>query len=1127
VKLTFEHMLSEHIPVIFDGAMGTELQKENLSADDFEGKTGCNEILNVRRPDIVRGVHARYLSAGAHVIETNTFGGNRFKLAEYGLEHRVREINFAGAQCAREAVESACGGCAFVCGAMGPTGFLPSSSDPAMSRYGFAEIEAAYAEQAEALLEGGVDLLLLETMQDLLETRAAMLGVGRAFEALKRRVPLQVQITMDVQGRMLLGSDIAAFLGAVANLSPAVIGLNCGSGPDEMRPAALALAAQSPYPISMIPNAGMPENADGRARYTMDAAAFARSLANMVTIHGVGVVGGCCGTTSEHISRLAELLKGTRVAARTPVERPIFCATTISGVAIHRCDRPVIIGERLNAQGSAATKKLVLARNTDELVRIAEEQQERGARLLDICMAMNERDDEAQTVAGLVRALRDRVHTPFCIDTTDPAVIEQAMLHCPGSALINSVNLEKNGDKARRILAAARRFGCPVIALPIDDAGTAREVERKVELAGRLRELIHVECGLPEHFIFFDPLVFTLATGERAMANAAVDSLEALRRVKKRWPSMHTVMGVSNVSFGLTPRARRIINNLMLYHAALAGLDAAIFNPLHLDNVDNYDPEARRLCEDLLFNRTDGALAAVVDYFERQSAKPEVKEKTAVADPRDELRQKIFRRDRRGLRELIETLLQGMAAHEILNAILLPAMADVGERMARGEMILPFVLQAAEVMKEAAGILEPHFGTENVKSKGKIVLATVNGDIHDIGKNLVGSILKNQGYEVADLGKSVPNEEILSAVERERPDALGLSALLVTTSREMEGVVALLHSRKSRVPIIIGGAAVNRRFAERIALVNGETAYAGGVYYGRDAFDAAKVLDQARGGPAQIAAAESRTAASAPPEEEEPMPAPPAVTHEGIITPLFFGTGEMLVWDSRRLLAELDRRELYKGYWRTAGLDDEAFERAVMTEFDPAFEALRQEIEAKNIVNARGYYGIWPVYADGETVYLLDPSDFSTEVAHFIFPRVRRKQGRSIADWIRPEGDVIGLQVVTLGGALAARSREYFEREDKYSRGFFLNGIGNYLTEIIADKVTAEIRRAMFLPDKKQGRRYGFGYPGLPGLEKQKDLLDLLCAEDRLGITLTSGYQMAPEHSTVTIFVHHPDAQYL
>jgi len=1181
MKISFSQLLSNRFPIIFDGAMGTELQKHQaaISLDDYQGNKGCLEILSLTRPDILRDIHCGYLRAGAHVVETNSFGANRFKLAAYGMETRVVEMNMASARAAREAVEECTGrDIALVCGAMGPTGFLPSSSSAEQKSPPFDEIAAAFREQAAALLDGGVDILLLETMQDLLEVRAAMYGMREEFRERGGSVPVMVQVTMDPAGHMLLGSDVRAFLGAVANLSPTVVGFNCSTGPDEMVPHVKALCAQGPCAVSVIPNAGMPENVDGVAHYRMDPASFADKLASMVLEHGVSVVGGCCGTGREHIARLAQLLDGARVARRACEKNMVFLGSGISGLGLHSAKRPIVIGERLNAQGSKKTKDLVLARKYEEMVRVAQEQHAQGASVLDLSMAINERDDEADTMVAVVRYLSERLGSAFCIDSTDAQVFEKALRCVPGSALINSINLEKNGEKARRILSLARDFGCPLIALPIDDRGMAKEVERKLELAGKLREIACEEFGLSENRIFFDPLVFTLATGERAMANAAVESLEALREMKQRYPSMRTVMGVSNVSFGLKPRARRIINNLLLHHAVDAGLDAAIFNPLHLDDVGQYEPKERVLAENLLFNRHDRALEELVEYFEKLQppgpgpSKPKPAQTAALA-PEQELRQRILDRDRRNVKELIEKLLQSSAATAILNGILLPAMAEVGKRMARGEMILPFVLQAAEVMKEAVGVLDPYFEKGGAAKKGKIVLATVYGDVHDIGKNLVGSILKNQGYDVVDLGKQVPLEEIVSAVKKEKPDAVGLSALLVTTSREMAEAAREFDRQGITVPVLIGGAAVNRQFAERISWVEerecpisnvqypmskeegtasgakaGHDAalsprrqYAGGVYYGKDAFEAAKLLElfrstrrvQGSGFRVQSAASGQQSAVSgqesAVSGQQSPVTShqPPKVEHGGLLTPMFYGTSDMLTWDTSNLLDGIDRRKLYKGYWRTGRMSGEEFERNVLTEFDPAFEVLRKEIIGHNRIDARGYYGIWPVYAEAETVYFLDPSNFSSEVAQFTFPRTERKNGRSIADWVRPDGDVVGVQVVTIGGALAERCREYFEKEDRYSLGFYLNGIGNYVTEDLAEKVTREVRRAMYIQGDARGTRYGLGYPGLPGLEKQKVLLELLCAEERLGITLTTGFQMVPEHSTATIFIHHPDSQYL
>ena len=558
------------------------------------------------------------------------------------------------------------------------------------------------------------------------------------------------------------------------------------------------------------------------------------------------VVGGCCGTSPEHIRALSEALQNVKVADREKLS--CFLSTSISGLDLERMRRPIIIGERLNAQGSKKTKEHILNRNYDELYQIAKEQVDHGSGLIDICVAANELDvSEAAMMGDVVKFLSDRIAVPFCIDTTEPAVLEAALRKSPGSVLINSINLEHGGEKARKILQLAVDFGSPVIALTIDGAGMAASARRKFEVASKLRELACDEFGLPEHFLYIDPLVFTLATGGADMVNAANESLEALRLIKKEFPNIRTAMGVSNVSFGLKPKARRVLNNLMLHHAVQAGLDAAIYNPLHIDDVNKYDSKIRELGEDLLLNRKQDSLQRFVEFFENESVS-EVKKAGPVSSSaqltaQERLREAVLNRDKRNLVEIIGELLKERSAADILNTILLPAMSLVGEKMACGEMILPFVLQAAEVMKEAVSILEPHLKEASRAAKGKMVIATVYGDVHDIGKNLVASILRNQGFIVVDLGKQVAIDTIVEAVKREKPDAVGLSALLVTTSRQMAECVKEFSRLGIKVPVIIGGAAVNKEFASRISILDDGSSYAPGVYYCRDAFDASKILD--------------------------------------------------------------------------------------------------------------------------------------------------------------------------------------------------------------------------------------------------------------------------------------------
>lgn len=1117
-------LIEKRIPLVFDGAVGTEIQKKTVDPKVYGNSVGCNEILNVNSPDVLISIHKAYLDAGAHIIQTNTFGGTRVKLGEYGLEKRVHEINFSAAKNARNAIDQ----CTFndgiqrlVCGSLGPTGYLPSSKNADLVGADYDHLVDIYIEQATALVDGGVDILRIETSQDLLEVRAAMEGIRRV----DKLIPVQVQITIDINGHMLLGSGIESFLGAVIGLGAAVVGINCGMGPKEMTPSIMKLLKYSPVPVVALPNAGMPQNIDGKAFYALDPKGFAELLEPLVTIYGLNVVGGCCGTTPAHIKAAADVLKGKLVAYRELHKPSCWLSTGISGIDLETVDKPVIIGERLNAQGSKKTKELILADNKDELFLVAQEQADCGCAIIDICVAVNEKDNEKETLKNLVSYFSDRSSTPFCIDTTEPSVMVDALKTNPGSMMINSINLEHGAERARKTLALAAQFGSPVVALTIDDEGMAKTVDKKVELAKKLRDLACNEFGLPEHYIYIDPLVFTLATGEKDTANAAKESLEALRQIKKIIPGIRTVMGVSNVSFGLKPKARRILNNVMLYHAVKAGLDAAIFNPLHKDNIDNYDLELRTLAENLLFNESDNALSDYVNYFEALTENKSAESGQVLTVLSDEaiLKYAILKRDRRDLQKTILSLLKIKSASDILNTVLLPAMAEVGEKMSSGEMILPFVLQAAEVMKEAVTILEPYLKDSNAASKGKIILATVYGDVHDIGKNLVGSILRNQGYTVIDLGKQVAIEKILDTVKKENPDAVGLSALLVTTSKQMRLCVETFAKEGIKVPVFIGGAAVNKDFAQRIAILD-DKIYEGGVFYARDAFDASRMLDELASGrivsdqtvkgrkPESVAVTCEHTAAE--------------LTYEAPTEPPFWGTGEMLVWDINNILNSINTERLFKAEWAGGKLDKKEYEEVVEKEFLPSFNTLREEIISNDLIDARGYYSFFPVITEDCRVILLNPDNYNEELTSFIFPRMPKKNNRSIADYLRPEGDLLGVQIVTIGKKLGDYCRNLFQKEDKYNKGYLLNGIGNYIVENLADKVSAEIRKALVL-ETKQGRRYSFGYPGLPSLEDQKKLFEVIGGEERLGITLTDGFQMDPEHSTIGVFVCHPDAEYM
>lgn len=829
--------------VIFDGATGTEIQKMALPPTAFgdERWQGLGEALVLHTPEAIERIHAGYFSVGAQVVETATFRANRIALREFGLEEHLREINLRAAQLARRVADrfaAETGIPRFVAGSMGPTGKLPSLDDPELSNISYDELSAIYEEQAAALIAGGVDVLLLETHQDLLEVKAAVNGIARAIRQSGRPVALQAQVTLDHTGRMLTGPDIEAAVATLSALPVDVIGINCSTGPDEMRESVRRLVALSPRPVSVLPNAGMPCNVEGCTLYSLGPEDFARTMAEFVQM-GVRVVGGCCGTGPAHIAALVAAVSALPLPP-TPAwtQQPVpYLASNLGAMSLHQEPRPLLIGERINTQGSKQAREIILAERYDAVVELAEQQVANGAHVLDVCVALTERGDEAETMRKVVKRLSLTAPVPLAFDTTDPAVMRAALETYPGRAIINSVHLEGGEERARRIFALAREFGAALIALTIDEQGMARTVARKVEVAQRLYRIAVDEIGLPPHALIFDPLTFTLATGDPATADAAHETLRAIPAIKQAMPGVLTNLGVSNVSYGLKPPARRVLNSVFLYHAVEAGLDVAIVNPAQITPYADLPAEARALADDLIFNRRPDALPRFIAYFAGQSESAE-STVSAAADPRQQLYDAIVRRRREGVEALVDACLREMNALDVLNTVLLPAMKEVGDRFGAGELILPFVLQAAEVMRAAVTHLEPHLPRQTGSSKGTLVLATVFGDVHDIGKNLVKTILVNNGYTVHDLGKQVPVSAIVDKAVEVNADAIGLSALLVATSAQMRLCVEELQRRGLTLPVLVGGAAINAAFAERIG-----ADYAGGVYYCKDAFDALRVLE--------------------------------------------------------------------------------------------------------------------------------------------------------------------------------------------------------------------------------------------------------------------------------------------
>ncbi|HEX6228323.1 MAG TPA: homocysteine S-methyltransferase family protein, partial [Solirubrobacterales bacterium] len=832
--------------VVFDGGMGATLEQFDLTQEDYGGLLGkCHEALVLNRPDVIEGVHTSMLDAGAEVVETDTFQGSRLKLDEWGLGEQTLEINTRAAQIARRAA----GERRFVAGSIGPTGFLPASDDPTLGDISFTELVEVFSEQARGLLEGGVDLIIIETAQDILEVKAAVFGAREAFAATGRRVPIQTSATLLPQGgKMLLGTDIQAVLTTLSALDVDVIGLNCSTGPEDMRDAIRYLGENSPVPVHCIPNAGLPlQGPEGETIFPEQPEPLAATLAEFVERHGVGIVGGCCGTTPEHIAAIRERVEG-RVPGERPAPGPPQVSSMMTSTPLVQEPRPTLVGERVNSQGSKRAKELLLAEDYDGLVGIAEDQVEGGAHVLDVCVALTERQDEDEQMKAVVERISLTQPAPIQVDSTEPEVIRAALEQIPGRAIVNSINLEAGPDKANVVAPLAKAHGAALIALTIDEQGMAKTAERKVEIAERIRDLVCGEHGLDPEVLIFDALTFTLTTGDEEWKNSAVETIEGIRRIKAEIPGVKTSLGVSNVSFGVSQPARAVLNSVFLHHCVEAGLDLAMVNPNHITPYAEIPDAERELTDDLVFNRRDDALERFIAHFEAkgEEAGEEAGDPTEGMEPEDALHWHILRRKKEGVEEWIDRSVEKIGAVPTLNEVLLPAMKEVGDKFGAGELILPFVLQSAEVMKRAVAQLENYLERIEGHSKGRVVIATVFGDVHDIGKSLVNTILTNNGYTVIDLGKQVPVDTIIEAAIENQADAIGLSALLVSTSKQMPICVQELHQRGLEFPVLIGGAAINRDFGRRTLYPHGkdsEEVYGPGVFYCKDAFQGLDTMD--------------------------------------------------------------------------------------------------------------------------------------------------------------------------------------------------------------------------------------------------------------------------------------------
>src|SRR3954454_8811095 len=799
--------------IVFDGSMGATLEQYDLSLeDDYKLPGRCHEALVLNRPDVIEQLHASMIEAGAEVVETDTFQGSRLKLEEWGLGEHTLEINRRAAEIARKAV----GEQHFVAGSIGPTGYLPASDDPTLGSIRFRELVTVFEEQARGLVEGGVDLIIIETAQDILEVKAAVFGAREAFKATGRALPIQTSVSLLPNGgKMLLGTDISAALATLEALDVDVIGLNCSTGPEDMRDAIRFLGEFSPVPVSCIPNAGIPhQGPNGETIFPEPPDELADTLGDFVERYGVSIVGGCCGTTPDHIRAIVERCASHPIDPR-PARRPPHGASMITATPLVQDPRPTLVGERVNSQGSRKAKELLLSDDYDGLVHIAEDQVEGGAHVLDVCVALTERQDEGEQMRQVVKKVSLTQPAPVQVDSTEPDVIETALDQIPGRAIVNSVNLEAGRAKLDKVVPIAMAHGAALIALTIDEVGMGKTRERKLEVAQRIRQLVCDEHGMDPELLIFDALTFTLTTGDEEWRPSAVETIEGIRLIKRELGGVKTSLGVSNVSFGIGLPARSVLNSVFLHHCVEAGLDLAMVNPNHITPYAEINEAERELADDLVFNRRDDALERFIAHFEAKGpeAEAEAADPTAGMEPEEALHWHILRRKRDGVEAQIDASVEKIGAVPTLNDVLLPAMKEVGDKFGAGELILPFVLQSAEVMKRAVAQLEKYLDKIEGYTKGTVVIATVFGDVHDIGKSLVNTILTNNGYTVVDLGKQVPIQTIIDAAKEHEATAIGLSALLVSTSKQMPAAIQELHREGLEFPVLLGGAAINRKFA--------------------------------------------------------------------------------------------------------------------------------------------------------------------------------------------------------------------------------------------------------------------------------------------------------------------------
>jgi 5-methyltetrahydrofolate--homocysteine methyltransferase len=1143
--------------VVADGAMGTMLQAQDPSLDDFQGLDGCNEILNVSRPDIVRAVHDAYFAVGVDCVETNTFGANHAALAEYDCAERIYELSEAGARLAREVADgyATADRPRWVLGSIGPGTKLPT-----LGHLPYALLRDAYQVQCAGLIDGGADALLVETSQDLLQTKAAVIGARRALRAAGRDLMLIAQVTVETTGTMLLGSEIGAALTALEPLGVDMIGLNCATGPAEMSEHLRFLAKQARVGLSCMPNAGLPVLGKDGAVYPLSPQELADAHDGFTREYGLGLVGGCCGATPEHLRLVVDRVRGREVAGRRPQPEPA-AASLYQSVPFRQDLSFLAIGERTNANGSKAFREAMVAEDWNGCVEIARAQIRDGAHLLDLCVDYVGRDGVAD-MKQLAGRLSTASTLPIVLDSTEPPVLEAGLELLGGRAVINSVNYEDgDGPESRfaRIMALAAEHGAGVIALTIDEQGQARTADHKVAIAERLIADITGNWGVDESSILVDCLTFTVATGQEESRRDGLETIAAIRELKRRHPDVQTTLGLSNISFGLNPAARQVLNSVFLNECVQAGLDSAIVHASKILPMARIAEEQREVALDLVYDRRREGydpLTRFLDLFEgvsTASSKATRAQELAALPLAERLQRRIVDGERNGLEADLDEALAARTALVIVNEILLEGMKTVGELFGSGQMQLPFVLQSAEVMKNAVAYLEPHMEKSDSSGKATIVLATVKGDVHDIGKNLVDIILTNNGYSVVNIGIKQPISAILAAAEEHDADAIGMSGLLVKSTVVMKENLQELNTRgmAARWPVLLGGAALTRAYVEQdLAEI-----YQGEVRYARDAFEGLRLMDAIAGikagrpGAALPELRKRRVVNRIAATEQEPaeLPARSNVAVDNPIpAPPFWGTRVIKGVQLADYASWLDERATFLGQWGLRGArggDGPSYEELVETEGRPRLRMWLDRLLTDNLLESAVVYGYFPCVSKGDDLILLD--EHGAERTRFTFPRQRRDRHLCLADFFRPadggrpgggEVDVVALQLVTVGGRIAGETAKLFEA-DAYRDYLELHGLSVQLTEALAEYWHARVRAELgfagqdpaaidgMLKLEYRGARFSLGYGACPELADRAKITALL-EPDRIGVSLSEEFQLHPEQSTDAIVIHHPEATY-